>query len=449
VLAAVYAAVALVLAWYPFSSTELPARLSGVNQLALALAVINLLVVVAINPLRDDRVPERFPAIVQDTLIIVSFALVATGMMPEKFLTTSAVGAVVVGFALQDTLGNMFSGLALQVEKPFRVGHWVAVGAFEGMVTEVTWRATKLRTKAGNQVVLPNAFISKEAIINYSEPSAPTRLEVVVGVSYDVPPSRVKAAIHEAVANAPLALAVPTPEVLVDDFASSSMNYRVRFWIDDFASDTAARDQVRAAIYYSLKRHQYEIPFPMQVEFHRELRDEGGADRVERFEQDLSGVDIFAPLADDVRRDLAGRAVERLFGPGEAIVRQGADGSSMFVICQGQARVMEASGHELAVLDRGNYFGEMSMLTGQPRSATVVASGECRVLELNAEALREVAIENPDVLRRVSAVVAERRADLDRQQAEAAKVKFELDESSRSLLSRIQAFLRLPDLFRA
>ncbi len=153
--------------------------------------------------------PERFPNIVQDTIIIGLFLIVATVVMQEKFLTTSAVGAVVIGFALQDTLGNMFAGLAIQVEKPFRVGHWVAVGSYEGLVTEVTWRATKLRTKTGNLVVLPNAFISKEAIVNYSEPAAPTRLEVVVGVSYDVPPNQVKAALIEAVANVPLALAEP------------------------------------------------------------------------------------------------------------------------------------------------------------------------------------------------------------------------------------------------
>jgi small-conductance mechanosensitive channel len=244
---AVEAAVAL----YPFGA-EFSTRAWGINQLVMALALINLLVVVLINPLREDRVPERFPTIVQDTIIIGAFMLVGTAVMREKFLTTSAVGAVVVGFALQDTLGNMFAGLAIQVEKPFRVGHWVAVGALEGLVTEVTWRATKMRTKAGNQVILPNSFIAKEAIINYSEPAAPTRLEVVVGVSYDVPPEQVKTALLEAVANAPLASPVPAPEALVDDFASSSINYRVRFWIDDFARDTAARDQVRTAIYYSL-----------------------------------------------------------------------------------------------------------------------------------------------------------------------------------------------------
>ena len=120
-----YVVAAIVLGRFALSP-DMAARVLSVIQLCMALAIINLIVVAAINPLRADRVPERFPTIVQDTIIIGLFLMVATVVMQEKFLTTSAVGAVVVGFALQDTLGNMFAGLAIQVEKPFRVGHWVA-----------------------------------------------------------------------------------------------------------------------------------------------------------------------------------------------------------------------------------------------------------------------------------------------------------------------------------
>jgi len=443
-----YLGVVAALSWYPFGS-ELAARVASIGQLVLALAVINLVVVTAINPLRVDRVPERFPTIVQDTLIIVLFVMVATGVMGEKFLTTSAVGAVVVGFALQDTLGNMFSGLAIQVEKPFRVGHWVTVGNFEGRVTEVTWRATKLRTKSGNHVILPNAFIGKEAIVNYSEPEAPTRLDVVVGVSYDVPPDQVKAALREAVANAPLVLNNPEPDFLVDDFAASSVTYRVRFWIGDFARDTAARDQVRSAIYYSLKRHRFEIPYPMQIEYARNETPERPADRLARADAVLHSADLFAPLPDDHRMDLAGRSIEQTFGAGEAIVRQGDSGSSLFVVARGRARVIDASGRELATFTRGGYFGEMSLLTGQPRSASVLAAEECQVLELTADALREAALANPDVLRRVGTVVAERRADLERHQAESAAERLGLEESKHSFFARVQEFLGLPGLFKA
>ena len=111
--------------------------------------------------------------------------------------TTSAVGAVVAGLALQDTLGNFVAGLAIQVEKPFRLGHWIRLGEWEGEVAEITWRAVKVRTRDGNQVIIPNGELSKSALTNYSEPAAPTRVHVEVGAAYEHPPSAVKAAIHE------------------------------------------------------------------------------------------------------------------------------------------------------------------------------------------------------------------------------------------------------------
>jgi small-conductance mechanosensitive channel/CRP-like cAMP-binding protein len=444
-LAFVYIGGSVLLGVYTLSP-ETAARVLSVNQLCLALAVISLVVVVAINPLRVDRVPDRFPNIVQDTTIIGLFLVVATVVMQEKFLTTSAVGAVVIGFALQDTLGNMFAGLAIQVEKPFGVGHWITVGPFEGIVSEVTWRATKLRTKAGNLVVLPNSFISKEAITNYSEPTAPTRLEVDVGVNYNVPPNQVKAALAEALGHAPLVLTTPAPDLLLADFGTSAVIYRVRFWIDDFAVDTAARDQVRSAIYYSLRRRGYEIPVPMQIEIPREEVSERLSDRIERLAQVLSPLDLFAPLSSEERAELAARSHERLYGQGETIVRQGDAGHSMFVISRGRVRVVEASGRELAVFAEGGYFGEMSMLTGQPRSASVQAIDECEVMELTADSLRAVALVNPDVVTRISTVVAARHADLERQKAEAAAERPGDVETPRSLLTRIREFLRLPNL---
>jgi len=443
-LAIVYVVASTVLG-YAALSPAISERVVSVLQLCLALAIINLVVVAVINPLRVDRVPERFPTILQDTVIIGLFFIVATLVMQEKFLTTSAVGAVVIGFALQDTLGNMFSGLAIQIEKPFQLGNWVAVGQHEGQVCEVTWRAIKLRTKSGNLVVLPNAAISKEAIVNYSQPAAPTRLQVEVGVSYAVPPNQVKAALLEAAANASMVLADPPPEALMEDFGSSAILYRVRFWIDDYARDQLARDQVRSGIYYSLRRHGYEIPYPIQVEIPRLDEGERASERINRISKILEPVSLFAPLSREERNDLAARAIERIYGKGERIVRQGDAGSSMFVIGRGRVRVV-ASGVELAVIDAGGYVGEMSMLTGQARSATVEVLEECEALELTSDALREVALANPEVVMRISAVVGARQADLERQTAQAAAAQSAMTSTQRPLLVRIQEFLRLPNL---
>src|SRR6185503_4144042 len=136
--------------------------------------------------------PDQFPNIVQDAIIIGLFALAASLFLQERVLATTAVGALILGLALQDTLGNLFAGLAIQVEKPFRVGHWVTIGGKDGLVSEITWRATKIRTKTGNFVVVPNSVLSRDTITNYSEPTRETRLEVNVHAGYEVAPNVIK-----------------------------------------------------------------------------------------------------------------------------------------------------------------------------------------------------------------------------------------------------------------
>ena len=167
-----------------------PVLIGGLARLSIVAAGIVALVALAFNPWRQDRPSDRVPAIVQDVVVIALFAVAATLLLDEKLLTTSAVGAVVIGFALQDTLGNFFAGLAIQVEKPFRVGHWIRVGDFEGKVQEVTWRATKLLTKAGQFVIVPNSVAAKDPILNYSEPTVPTRLEIEIGAELRRPSER-------------------------------------------------------------------------------------------------------------------------------------------------------------------------------------------------------------------------------------------------------------------
>ena len=263
-------AVASAVVAYAPPSPEIARLLSVVAPLLVALGLINALVALAINPWRSDRMPDRFPNIVQDSIVIALFGIAATLILRERILATTAVGAVVIGFALQDTLGNLFAGLAIQIEKPFRVGQWVNLAGKDGLVSEITWRATKIRTKTGNFVIVPNSTLSRETITNYSEPMPESRFEVEVGVSYDVPPNEVKAVIAAAIRDEPLLAPGRQPEVLIADFAASAITYRIRVWTADFAADEQLRDHVRSRVYYALRRANFEIPLPMQVEIHRD-----------------------------------------------------------------------------------------------------------------------------------------------------------------------------------
>jgi small-conductance mechanosensitive channel/CRP-like cAMP-binding protein len=411
--------------------------------LLLAFGVATLVVVVAINPWREDRLPDRFPTIVQDALVIALFALVAVLVMPEKILATTAVGAVVIGFALQDTLGNLFSGLAIQIEKPFRVGHWVTIGGIDGQVMEVTWRATKMRTKAGNFLIVPNSVVGKENVTNYSEPTRETRLEVDVGASYDVPPNEVKAVIVRALRDEPLLVREHEPEVLLADFAASSITYRVRVWTTDFAADQRVRDRVRSRIYYAFRRSNISIPYPIQVEYQHEPPPSRPVPVAEPGPDILRSVDILASLTDAQRAQLAPPAGPDLYAAGEDIVRQGEEGSSMFVVQRGEAAVTLAGTEgEVARLRAGAFFGEISLLTGEPRTATVTAVSDCEVIEIGVEAFRAVVLADPAVVERVTAAVALRRAELERHRTTRSAISAS-PETSQTFLNRVRQFLRL------
>ncbi len=429
----------------PDLAPHLGEKFGSFEQLGFAAAIINLLVTVLLNPLRHDRIPDRFPTILQDAVVIGLLMLVATFVFDEQLLTTSAVSAVVVGFALQDTLGNAFAGLAIQSEKPFHVGHWVRVGDFEGRVTEVTWRATKIRTKSGNLVVVPNNVVGKEAIINYSFPALPTRLEIDVGATYLAPPNTVKAAMYEAVDNAQFVLKAPKPDVLLVGFDSSAVTYRARFWIDDFEKDEIAKNEVRTAIYYAFERHGIEIPWPIQVEYHRQWPGADAEQQHRERERLLAGVDLLASLSDDQRRDIAAGSTLNRFGNGDAIVRQGQSGESMYIVVTGGADVyLEGKDtgvprHQVATIDKGGYFGEMSLLTGEPRSATVIARGDTSVLEIGADLFRQLGAASPSTVEQIGVAAMTRRVQLEA--ARAAAPGSAVVEENASFLTRMKRFL--------
>ncbi|MGH9330925.1 MAG: cyclic nucleotide-binding domain-containing protein, partial [Vicinamibacterales bacterium] len=258
----------------------------------------------------------------------------------------------------------------------------------------------------------------------------------------------VKAAVREALANSKQALTEPPPDVLVKQFAASSIDYRVRFWIEDFERDELARDEVRAAIYYAFRRHGIEIPWPIQVQYEREEAAAEPAEEVRGRAALLASLDLFAGLSNEERERLGDAARDRLFGDGERIVREGEPGSSLFVIAAGRVVILSGEGpagpgREVATLDAGAYFGEMSLLTGEPRSATVEARGDCRVFEIDAPTFRAVAEVNPLVLEQVGLAAVTRRDSLAAARA-AATTNVATADHAQSFILRMKRFLRLP-----
>jgi len=387
------------------------------EQIAIGLSLANTVISLLFNPWFRDGESDRAPAIIQDSLLIVIVATVgvlAFDVSSLSVLAGSTIVAGFVGFAAQSTLSNAFAGVAIQIERPFRVGHWIAVGEWVGMVTEITWRATKIRTKAGNLVDVPNSVIAGQAINNYSEPAEPTRIQVDVGATYSVPPDEVREALLAAVRQAKYVLPVPAPDVIVKDFADSAILYRTRFWVDDFSKDDLAQDAVRTRIYYEFRRRNIEIPWPIQIQYDRVEPPMDSPERRDRFAKQVAGVPVLARLPEDAHRALAADARELLFADSEVIVREGDAGASLFLVLAGSVAItVGPEQREVAITKSGGYFGEMSLLTGDPRTATVTARGHCTVLEITAEAFRAYVQRHPEVIDELAAAAQSRRKELD------------------------------------
>ena len=408
----------IALAMWPLAAETHRTLIENLEAMLLALAITNVVVTLVFNPWLTRHERDRVPSIVQDVLVVGLIGGVAFSLYGEKVLGASIGAAAALALGLQDQLGNIFAGLAIQIERPFRVGHWIALTNYEGRVVEVTWRATKLRTKAGNLVILPNNVMGREAITNYSEPIAPTREYIEVGATYLAPPTEVRTAMVAAMARVPKVLKHPAADVVVTDFGGSAIVYRARFWIEDFEEDEAIRGEVRVAIYYEFHRRGIEIPWPIQIQYmRREPSVDKAALRADRAEA-IAGVGVFATLPIEAHHAIADSAHDRLFANGEVIVHEGEAGRSMFVVRQGRVAVtIGQDQREVAAIDAGGYFGEMSLLTGEPRTATVIARGDCTVLEISGDAFRAFVQSRPDVIDPIADAAMARRRALDESRA--------------------------------
>jgi small-conductance mechanosensitive channel len=376
-------------------------------------------VLFALLRLRGASVPRILRSLVVWTL---SAAIAAFVLRHEyrlnlsSLIATSALLSVVLGFALQETLGNLFSGLTLHAEQPFEQGEFVSFGTWSGKVMDVGWRTTRLLTGEDDELLVPNSLISREVVVNHSRPHLHDCIDIALTLEMNVPPARCKGVLLEAVESCTLALKDPAPRVLLGGFDANGAVYKVRFYAESYAKGSYARDQVYEAIWYALRRAGIDQPFPQQtVSFKERASEVEERRRRENFAeaQDLlSRIDFIAALRAEDRKLLAQRARYLEYGPGQSVVRQGETGDTFYLVARGELSVRIDAEKEVARLTRGAYFGEMSVLTGEPRSATVVAVSESGLLEVDRDAFSRIFEANPDVGKELAMVIARRRIGL-------------------------------------
>jgi small-conductance mechanosensitive channel len=389
------------------------------------------------------------PTLVRNVFSIVAFSLlfllIFTFEFPDANLgalfTTSAIFGVILGLALQDTLGNFFSGISLQADRPFQVGDVITVGAqrHTGVVEEISWRAIKIRTFQNHVVLINNSTAAKESIEVCARDNLNARL-VFFNTLYTDSPAKTIHVVREAVREADNVSSRVTPIVRIRNLGDNGVDYECKYWLDDYAKYNDTDALVRQRIWYAFRRAGLNFAFPTRT-LHVERKPPAGLPEgdggaiVER----LSAVDIFAPLSVEETGMLAQAAVRHVFAPGETVIRAGDAGSSMFVVHNGRVQVQvneNGRPRPVATLNEGDFFGEMALFTGEPRTANVIALEETEVLEIGHAAMKRVFDTNPDLVESLSFIMSERRQGLASQKDSAVSTR---DESA-GILSSIKRF---------
>lgn len=417
------------------------------------------LVLLAIDVAVSRRTHRPPPRIFRDLtqaivyVVVLLMTLRGVGVEPSSLLTTSALLTAVVGLALQDTLGNLVSGLALQMQRPFEVGDWIQFDPDArqiGEVTEVNWRAITVLTSDMVEVIVPNALLAKTAIRNYSKPTRIQRRQVTVQGPYEAPPARVHAAIQAALGGIPGVATEPAPWVQTKSFADSGVEYGVFYFIDDFPARERIDGDVRDRVWYALQRASIVVPFPVRTVHVHSVSDESqqrARDReLERRDGVLRCVDFLDVLSPEMHRALAAAAEVRLYARGEVVVRQGDRSSELFIIDRGEVAILltrpEGGLVDVARLRAGKFFGEMGLMTGEERKATVRAATECELLVIGHDAFQKTLAAVPGVVEKMSELLATRAAELDAVASQRPR-SGEVQDRSKRLISQIKDFFKL------
>jgi small-conductance mechanosensitive channel/CRP-like cAMP-binding protein len=392
------------------------------------------------------------PTLVRNMFSIIAFTalffVIFTPIFPDVNLgalfTTSAIFGVILGLALQDTLGNFFAGISLQADRPFQVGDVITVGVqrHTGVVEEITWRAIKVRTFQNHIVLISNSNAAKEPIEVCPRENLNARL-VFFNTLFTDSPAKTIHVVREAVREADNVSQKITPIVRIRNFGDSGVEYEVKYWLDDYAKYNDTDALVRQRIWYAFRRNDLTFAYPTRTLLvERKTKSAPGEGDAAPIVERLAAVDIFAPLSTEETTMLAQAASSHVFAPGETVIRAGDPGSSMFVVHNGRVAVqLNENGRPrtVATLSEGAFFGEMALFTGEPRTANIVALEETEVLEIGHQAMKLVFDANPDLVESLSHIITERRQALAASEDLGAA---DMGESA-GLLSAIKRFFGL------
>ena len=402
------------------------------------------------------RKKEELPNITRDLILLTCYAILLVIVLRFKsninltgIMTTSAVLTVVVGFAAQTTLSSLISGLILQIERPFGLGDWIKLGENQGRVVGITWKSTRLLTREKILVYIPNAEITNKSFSNYSRPNRTLVARVYIGIEYGAPPNTVKDVIIQVLNQHPQVLKIPPPDIYLKEFGDFAITYEIRFCHHNFANEPKIKSDINYQIWYALRRNNIKIPFPIR-DVHlnhierrfqtKELEAQKSSFNIEGL---LGQVSVLSSLSAEILTQIAERSVIAEYGAGEFIVRQGDQGDSLYIIRTGSCGVyVRRNGKQenrIATIDSSEFFGEMSLLTGEPITATVRAMIDTSIIIIDKENFSNILNDNPAISVQLGEILAKRQKELAE---EAGRIVADTPSSS-NMIAKIKTFFRI------
>lgn len=402
------------------------------------------------------RLHMAMPRIVDDlatTALSVAWLiywLYGLGLDPASLVTTSAVITAVLAFSMQDTLGNILGGLVLQLDDSIRVGDWVKVDDVSGQVVDVRWRHTAIETRNRETVVIPNGWLVKNRfqLIGARADAKPLwRRWVWLDIDASAAPNRVLKVLEDAIrgADIPNVVRDPAPTAVLMETGARVMRYAVRYWMDNPRADDPTDTHVRVHVLAALARNNIRLALKQEARTLLQGEDDvRSAAELARRREALEGIALFATLSSAELDSLATGLVPAPFVEGDTITRQGAVAHWLYMIVSGHADVWyDENGvrTHIASLGPGSVFGEMGMMTGEPRSSTVTARTDVDCLRLDKTAFEHILRSRPDIAEEISTIIVERRLELAQARDEAQRTT-SLSQRDQ-VLARIRGFFGL------
>jgi small-conductance mechanosensitive channel/CRP-like cAMP-binding protein len=439
--------------------TQVPRRaqpwIAFIAYLAMAFVILKALDLAFIEDYLVEKQEKYIPRILRVIILLSGLAL--TGLIllrivlnvdPLALIALPTVATAVVGFALKDAIARLVSGINLG--RLIHIGDWVTLMDKEGVVTDIAIGYITIRTRAYDYVMLPNNIISDSKIINHSRPESLCARYILVEANYAHPPMQVKQILMQAASAVPGVVADPTPISFIKEFKESGIEYKLKFYLTDYAHLDRIEGEVMAYVWYAFQRNGIEIPYPQRVVHMTQAPDLTALRTIElaHIEEGFRDIDFLALLDAPSLHSLAEQAQKRVYLPGELVVREGEPGEELFVVMEGEADVLIKTGEQsthVATIKKGQFFGEMSLLTGAPRSATVQANSQLTVAVVGKNAMSQVISRNLSLADQFGTILAARQSNLAATRAtadRAAKLRSDAGDE-KSLTTRILKFFRL------